>query len=175
MFEQVAWDPSAEKTDDVTVEDSTCNPWKIAMPDHGGDADKLTWAMQITAPMPLEAISDLFGKAVALTANELLPSVTPDGNMISVTQDFFQSTPNGISKDNVDPQVLGFFSLVLSYAKAAKKDNVLEDQSPKELTSIMPRTEFVTIFAQVKDKISLTPDSLYQLVKILACYKSATE
>lgn len=172
----MAWNPSTDKTDDVTIKDSKCNPWKIAGPDPDVKPETIGWAMQVTAPMPLEAISDLFGKAVAnpFQPSELLPTTFPDRNMVSVSKDFFQSTPNGISKDSVDPQVLGFFSLVLSYAKGARTES--EDTSPKEIHSIMPRTEFITIFDQVKDKVSLKPNSLYQLVKILACHKNgATE
>ena len=154
----------------MTIEGSACNPWQISKPDVSGRSGDLIWLVQVTAPIPLEAISDLFVKGLADTPSALLPYTGARKNKVAVTKDFFQSTPNGISKDNVDDQVLGFFSLILSYAKAAK--NMQTDESVKTLTSIMPRTEFITIFAQVKDKISLDPKSLYDLVKILACYQN---
>ena len=168
----MAWNPSVGKTDDVTIKDSNCNPWEIIGPASDVKPETILWAPQITAPMPLEAISDLFGKAVAspFVASELLPAARPGFGMVSVSRDFFQSTPNGISKNSVDPEVLGFFSLVLSYAKGARTE--LEDDSPKGIMSIMPRTEFITVFSQVKDKVALKPSSLYQLVKILACYQN---
>ena len=90
--------------------------------------------------------------------------------MVWVSKEFFQSKPNTISSDSVKNDVLGFFSLILSYAKNARFEE--DDASPKELTSIMPRTEFTTIFAQVKSAIPLKPSTLYELVKILACYKN---
>ena len=154
----------------MTIQGSTCNSWKIAAPEHGGQADRIGWAPQVTAPLPLEAISDLFSKAVAKTPSNLLPSISPDRNMVWVTKDFFQSNPNTISADSVKDDVLGFFSLILSYAKSATVED--EDASPKELTSIMPRTEFTTIFAQVKSTVPLNPNTLYELVKVLACYEN---
>lgn len=45
----------------------------------------------------------------------------------------------------------------------------------KGITSIMPRTEFTTIFAQVKPTVPLNPNTLYRLVKVLACYKNAAD
>ena len=57
--------------------------------------------------------------------------------MLSVTKEFFQAHPNGMSADNVKADVLGFLSLVVSYAKAAR--GFYEDESPKELIPTMPR------------------------------------
>lgn len=90
--------------------------------------------------------------------------------MVWVSKDFFQSSPNSITSDGVKDDVLGFFSLIMSYSKSARQED--EDDSPKELTSIMPRSDFTTIFAQVKPQVPLNPNSLYQLVKVLACYKN---
>lgn len=86
---------------------------------------------------------------------------------------FFQSNPNGISSDSVKADVLGFFSLVVSYAKAALNQEIPRylDESPKTAISIMPRTEFVTLYAQVKATLPGT-GTLYNLVKILACYRN---
>ena len=153
----------------MIVQGSNCNPWRISAPEHGGQADQIKWAPQVTAPLPLEGISDLFTKAVAGKASDLLPTI-PMQSMVWVSKDFFQSNPNSISADSVKADVLGFFSLILSYAKNARDED--EDKSPKELTSIMPRTEFTTIFAQVKTSVPLNPNTLYGLVKVLACYKN---
>lgn len=90
--------------------------------------------VQVAAPFPLEAIGDLF--AAALTppvTSPLLPSVRLWKKKVSVTQKFFQFDPNGISSDSVRPDVLGIFSLVISYAKAARNQETprCEDQSAK--------------------------------------------
>ena len=83
-----------------------------------------------------------------------------------VTKDFFQSKPNGIDPENVKDDVLGFFSLLLSYVKGA---SVLpQDQSPKNIISIMPRSDWSTLFKQVS---SAVPGDLYDLVKVLGCYR----
>ena len=94
-------------------------------------------------------------------------------NMVSVTKDFQQSKPNGISSDSVKADVLGFFSLVISYAKAATEITSpprYENGSPKNKLSMMPRTEFVTLYAQLKGTLPGS-DSLYNLIKVLACYR----
>lgn len=43
------------------------------------------------------------------------------------------------------------------------------EQSAKHLGSIMPRTEFTTTFKQVDSSV---PGTLYDIVKVLACYKN---
>ncbi|KAL8959825.1 MAG: hypothetical protein Q9193_003375 [Seirophora villosa] len=151
----------------VYVEDSTCNPWTITKPNKAGAFRDLAWSTQVTAPLPLEAIHELFEKAAANEASPLLPGINPAKGMVYVTKDFFQANPHGISPDSVERDVLGFFSLVLSYAKGAL--TVTNGNSPKKIISIMPRTDWTTIFDQIKPAVS---GSLYDLVKILACYRS---
>jgi len=155
----------------LDVDQSKCNPWKIIQPEDNKKNADISWAPQVTAPLPLEAISDLFSKvATGSSSNDQAASLLPsnrDDRMVYVTKDFFQSKPNGISSDSVKADVLGFFSLVISYAKSARAEE--EDKSPKDLTSIMPRTYFTTIFKQVKPAV---PGTLYDIVKILACYKN---
>lgn len=171
-MQQITWNPSADMANNnFDIEDSTCNPWAIIEPETGGEPDEFSWAPQITAPLPLEAISDIFAKAVSLQGSSLLPTTRMSRNMVSVTSGFFQSNPNGITSQGVTADVLGFFSLILSYAKAATSEDV--DASPKELTSIMPRTDFTTIFAQVSSKLPSTPGALYNLVKVLGCYTNS--
>jgi len=140
------------------IDGSPCNPWKIKEPEDSAGSNNILWGPQVTAPMPLEAISDLFAKNAANQPDPLLEKLNDQGKrgkvsqrMISVTKVFFQSNPNGISSATVKDDVLGFFSLIISYAKAAKAQE--EDQSPKMLTTIMPRTDFTTIFAQVSKMI----------------------
>jgi len=46
----------------VKIDQSKCNPWKIVEPEKRGGAAGVKWAPQVTAPLPLEAISDLSSK-----------------------------------------------------------------------------------------------------------------
>lgn len=151
----------------LDVEDSTCNPWTVVLPEKRGAAGNREWAMQVTAPLPLEAIHDLFRKAVADGFSPLLALYRPARGMVYVTKDFFQAKPNGISSDSVKDDMLGFFSLVISYAKGAL--TVPNGDSPKNIITIMPRTDWTNLFSQVKSAIS---GSLYDIVKILACYNT---
>ncbi len=146
------------------VEDSNCNPWTIAKPSFDGAVRDLRWALQATAPLPLEAIQDLFRIAVTPKTSPLLPRIRK--NMAFVTKDFFQAEPNGISRDSVQDDVLGFFSLVISYANGASK--VTNGNSPKGIISILPRTDWTNLFNQIRPAV---PGPLYDLVKVLACYR----
>ena len=157
------------------VDGNTCNPWAIILPQTGNLPGNLMWAMQVTAPLPFEAINDLFEKTlVPPVTSPLLAGFRPSENIVSVTQEFFQSTPNGISPNSVKADVLGFLSLIMSYAKSAKPTNpaVYSTKSPKNTISIMPRTDFVTLYAQVQSTLPLGSGTLYGLVKVLACYKN---
>lgn len=121
--------------------------------------------------MPLEAVYSL------MKEQQAQPSLEPERNILDgfyrradylvlVTQEYFQSNTNGIDGSKVTDDVLGFCSLVLSYAKAAS-EQLKPDQSPKLFLTFMPRTEFNTIYKQVKSKI---PGDLFNLFNSLACY-----
>lgn len=174
-----SWNPSADMSNNKwNIDGNNCNPWAVSRPSRGGGQGDLIWSVQATAPLPFEAINDLF--VAALTppvTSPLLPAVRPGKNVVSVTKKFFQSTPNGISSDSVKSDVLGFFSLVLSYAKGAadiSSNPQYADASPKLMISIMPRTEFVTLYAQVKSTLP-GKGTLYDLVKVLACYQNVAD
>ena len=56
----------------------------------------------MTVPLPFEAINDLFVAALSQFDHSLFrPSFRAQGNVVSVTEDFFQSNPNGVSPDSV--------------------------------------------------------------------------
>ena len=116
--------------------------------------------------MPLEAIQSILSMAVQGNPPPIIPTTRPERGIELVTKDFFRSKPNGIDPINLKDDVLGFFSLLLSYAKGAKIFE--EDDSPKDIISIMPRSDWSTLFKQVS---SAVPGDLYNIVKILACYK----
>ncbi|KAG8534353.1 uncharacterized protein KY384_001197 [Bacidia gigantensis] len=171
------WNPYADMDNNKwDIEENECNPWQVSKPSSSGNQNNLIWLVQATAPLPFEAISDLKAEALGTTTSPLLPQTGPGRRrgVVSVTKDFFQSSPNGISSDDVKADVLGFFGVVLSYAKGATdiSDNpTYGTSSPKSITSIMPRTEFITQYAQVSSSLPGS-GTLYELVKVLACYKN---
>ncbi len=118
--------------------------------------------------MPLEALYSLMQEQLLDPSNRnILDGICPRGDfLVVVTQEYFQSNTNGIDASKVTDDVLGFCSLVLSYAKAAS-NALLPDQSPKLFLTFMPRTEFNTIYQQVKTKIL---GDLFTLFNSLACY-----
>ena len=123
--------------------------------------EALYYLMRVSAEMEEERNHPIAGYETAQAG--------PDyPNQIIVTKEYFQSNKNGIDPQKVTDDVLGFCSLVLSYAKASKRE-LGEDQSAKLMLAFMPRTEFNTIFQQVKSKL---PGDLFTLFESLACYKS---
>lgn len=123
----------------------------------------IDWDVQVTTAMPLEGIYYLMGKMNGKDFTEMLDA--SNGKEISVVmRDWFQSNQNGISKDAISDDVLGFCSLVLTYAKAAK---ALGQVNIKQSHGIMPRTDWRTLYAQVKTKL---PGDLFELFDSLACY-----
>ncbi|OTA64293.1 hypothetical protein K449DRAFT_421652 [Hypoxylon sp. EC38] len=170
----IAWKPwDGPEANDIDVANSNCNPWSIKGVRQGTNPEIIQWDAQVTAPMPLEAMyflmKDHSYNRVPPDRNFLDGTDTGGNNLVVVvTQEYFQSNPNGIDGNKVTDDVLGFCSLVLSYAKLAKK-NLIPDQSPKVFLPFMPRTEFNTIFQQVKTKI---PGDLFTLFNSLACYKA---
>lgn len=133
----------------------------------------MAFSRQITAPMPLEAIGDLIQKAQREQNHPLLPlGGNPKRRLIWVQSGFFQSNPYGLTPNDVKADALGFFSLVLSYAKSASF--LVSGESPKTLISIMPRTDFVTMYNEISPEIQsgINSGSLFDILNILACYKS---
>ena len=173
MRQQIAWKPwTGTPPNNVEIEDSKCNPWRIDGPGAKADPATLPWEPQITTPMPLEALYSLMKEQTAISdpldpKRNILDGSGPEG-LLLVTKDFFQSSPNGIDGSKVTDDVLGFCSLVLSYGKIAN-GQLKADDSPKRYMTFMPRTEFNTLFEQVKSKI---PGDLFDLFNTLACYKN---
>jgi hypothetical protein len=132
------------------------------------DPKKVGWDAQITAPMPLEGLYSLLSDSKQQKMETLIGYDRYNGERLEyVTKEFFQTSPNKISSKAVTDDVLGFCSLVLSYAKAA--ESMQPNASPKMNIAIMPRTDFNTMFKQVSKKIG---GDLFQLFDVLACYKS---
>jgi hypothetical protein len=128
--------------------------------------------MQITAPMPLEGIGALFEKAVEASSppsSLLAQNRFLSKGMVYVTSGFFQTSPGKVT--NPGPDVMAFFSLILSYVKNDLAGNVDIDIGLKNTMSIMPRTDFVTMYNQIKSSLPSEPGSLYSILKVLVCYK----
>lgn len=131
----------------------------------------MTWQPQVTAPMPLQALYILMkeSKLGPESKNTLTGIDRYVGEYLAlVTQTYFQTNPNGIEQSQVTTDLLAFCTLVLSYAKGAQAV-LIPNQSPKGYTAFMPRTEFNTIFQQVKSQIK---GDLFDLFNTLACYKT---
>lgn len=130
---------------------------------------------QVTVQMPLESLYSLMLKQQEdpeglniLDGYNMYTEKHMNGFLVVVTQAYFTSNTNNIDKSKVTDDVLGFCSLVLFHAKAAATA-LGSDQSPKLRTGFMPRTEFNSIYKQVKSKI---PGDLFTLFNSLACYKT---
>ena len=146
-----------------------CKTWEISKPSHEQDWKNLIWQWQITAPMPLAAIDELFRQMKGVSVNPLLPfAKRSKDKMVWVNKAFFESDPQGNKQEDVSEEVRGFFSMIMTYVKENGKQVGAHQQSPKGMSSIMPRTDFATMYQSVKDKIK--GKDLYELVKILSCY-----
>lgn len=130
--------------------------------------------------MPLEAIYsllkenllDLQGDDRNFLNGRVVGLGTRQDDLHLVTKDWFQALGKRMDIDNVNDAVLGFCSLVMSYAKGAKKHWLRgEEGSPKIILTVMPRTEFVTLFKQVKPAFPPSGE-LYDIFNVLACYKT---
>ena len=96
----------------------------------------------------------------------------PGVNQVKVLPGFFKTSPGGVTQDDVNnrPDVLGFFSIILTYAKATRW--VQPSVSPKTCSKFMPRTDFTTIF-QTQGISQVIPGAhLYDIIKALACFKN---
>ncbi|KAJ4409176.1 hypothetical protein N0V82_009528 [Gnomoniopsis sp. IMI 355080] len=126
--------------------------------------------------MPLAGINDLFELAAKKQASKsvlLSSATTKTSPMVWVNEEFFKLKPQGNS--GVSKNALGFLSVLMTYVKGVDHINsiVKSDNSPKMLTSIMPRTYFTTMFDLVKSdlKFTSTTTGLYYLIRVLSCYE----
>ncbi len=86
-----------------------------------------------------------------------------------VCLDDFRPLASNLS--NITTEVLGFFSLIVSYTKAAKRAPRAE--GPKHSIPIMPRTDLGTMYKhfvepRIRTQLTGNPDSLYNMVRELA-------
>ncbi|KAI1349146.1 hypothetical protein F5Y01DRAFT_327670 [Xylaria sp. FL0043] len=173
------WNPSPDSPG-MTVEGLDECTWTIKASSLGPPAS-ISWQRQITAPLPLEAVNEIIEMArkdyTVMPPISLLPAQYKRGKrLIYVSREFFQSFQGEIPKDPT-PDLLGFFSLVISYVKAAS--DYRSGVSPKFLLPILPRNDFQTMFNLVRGSLGSSLDmgdgSLYNIVKTLACYEWYTD
>lgn len=151
LFSQENWKP---KADDV-VEIEGMSPahwgtWKVSLPKVYNKA-LVTFGIQVTAPMPLSGIQDL----IRLIDSDDKKSPFRPGSRkpaVLVSKSDMEKL-NVFKKEDINDDFLGFFSLVLSYAKAASTaGSMMKDNGPKQLINIMTRTDFGTLYKMyVKD------------------------
>ena len=157
------------------------DPWTVLHLTQNTDKDHIPWIPQVTTSMPLEALYALMKENVQGVTNgrNVLNGLIPRSrgqNLQLVTKEYFQALSPKIDIDKVNDAVLGFCTLVLSYAKAANKpinphDHNVIEMSPKSWIPFMPRTEFVTIYQAVKSVFSPAGE-LFDIFNTLACYKT---
>lgn len=152
------------------------------VPPNKEEDQRIRWGVQATAPMPLEGIYHILlmtmiakfddearaNVPVEVTAPLLLSPDYWNLRPVVVTDDFFVSGINDIDITRLTGDVLGFLSLLLSWVKTDKR-RYTADQSPKLLFPIMPRTDWVGLYAQLSNRPPL--GDLYNLVRVLACFE----
>lgn len=123
------------------------------------------WSPQLTVPMPLEAIHEIFSNlAVSRTqGNPIVVKTQQDRNIVYVAKDFFQLKPSGVAPEDVKDDVLSFLSLVVSYTKGAV---ALIRTKVEDIDLRHTPTDFTSTLSQVKAQIPHV-DDLYGLVKLL--------
>src|SRR5262245_58264464 len=91
---------------------SNCNPWVVVSPDSTrgeNDADMITWQPQVTAPMPLEGLYNIYTRAFTEDRDEhpLLgkTALTRQAKKVWVKPEFFQSNPRGIPQEKATEAV----------------------------------------------------------------------
>ncbi|KAI9822914.1 MAG: hypothetical protein M1832_002939 [Thelocarpon impressellum] len=144
-------------------------PWTATSPSAFRGAGSTIWGKQVTAPLPLSIIQRCF-----VSKDKACPLLTSNPRALDklhkVEQEHFRSFTE-ISTTDINEEFLGFFSLVTSYALAAKDGN--RAVGPKQSLPIMPRTDFATIYKtniqkKLQRQLDSDCDTLYGIVNKLA-------
>lgn len=101
----------------------------------------LGWGLQVTAPFPLSGILSMIFKPSALLERR---SVQAYPTLTKESLPWIGSKKDGTAKYLDNHDVLGFLTIVLAYVNAAKTNDPA--QGPKSSSSIMPRTDFRTMY-----------------------------
>lgn len=143
----------------VKIHNSSCESWKVERlraKSPNREADKrVVWGAQVTAPMPLAMINEIFmwqtehvhGYLPTWSRRVLRsPSASqPDSPVLHEMFDLALSTdlaPAGQSED-----LLGLLALMLMVIR--RSTVIRHGESPKHNWSIMPRTDFTSMFQSI--------------------------
>lgn len=152
-----------------------CGAWNVDTPEVFGDATLeyiFRFGQQVTAAMPLEGIQALFVKAKLGKKDTLLgiPSRKLT-NMHQVRKEDFAQL-DAIKPSDINDEFLGFFSMVVSYAKKGPGEDAKD--SPKNALVLMPRTDHAAIYKRfIRGKLAeqLKCNSLFEIVTQLASFR----
>ena len=123
--------------------------WKLKSPNTVDGAKSTYWALQVTSPMSLEKFQTCFMDEDRRDRNcpIMALSFSKLNKLYHVRkQDFdLRNRWTKIKEQDVNDEFLGFFSLLISYARAVGRPYNY-DLGPKQILPIMPRTDFVTMY-----------------------------
>jgi hypothetical protein len=176
---QTDWQPWQKRTGKdrvkIEVEDTPCD-FYIDAPTPKDDAKNVFWQPQITAPLPLEALyvlmKDRATYTLVPTNNDYYNIIgdsprSPLGTQALVNKNYFKKKPNGIDPTSLTDDTLAFLSLILTYAKTIAKNPLKQDESVKLRSVFMPRTDFHTLYTEVKSQL---PGDLWNIINTISCY-----
>ncbi|KAJ5981144.1 hypothetical protein N7481_008442 [Penicillium waksmanii] len=166
----INWQPWKKRTGKdrvkIEVEDTPCD-FYIDAPGPKDDATNIFWQPQSPPLCRLRLLS------------LEIPPRSPLGAQALVNKNYFKKKPNGIDPVSLTDDTVAFLSLVLTYAKTIAKDPLKQDESVKLRSVFMPRTDFHTLYTQVKSQL---PGDLWNIINTISCYtpidpkdKKATE
>ncbi|CAI6336689.1 unnamed protein product [Periconia digitata] len=132
--------------------------------------------VQITAPLPLSGIQDLISTAKKGGKSALLPTTISKLDRFVLIEK--KDLKDWYKPKRIDDDLLGFYSLLLSYVKVASEASAADIGGPKQALPIMPKTSFVTMYKIWADRMEKNKQSkrkrgkentrLYTIVKALA-------
>ena len=143
---QTEWNP--KEGDKVSIDEfpeDGWGSWQVASP-KAFNIDNFFLGLQVTAPLPLSAVKDLLSNAEKKNSQpDYAFGAAWKKAWVIEKQDL--EAVDYIEPSDIDDDVLGFFSLILSYVlSASDKKEAMKDNGPKQLLNLMPRTDFGTMF-----------------------------
>ena len=171
---QEEWKPNQKDGTRLNIKGfESYGPWAVKQPDVWWGAKSLLFGKQITTSMPLAAVYKMMKDVKSGKGSKLYSSISnkKKANIHIVEErDFADAELHKIRSSDITDDMLGFFSLLVSYAKATK--DMKASEGPKHSLSIMPRTDFVTMYkmfdAKLKAQYEGGCSSLFDIVQKLA-------
>ncbi|KAF2823988.1 hypothetical protein CC86DRAFT_409001 [Ophiobolus disseminans] len=170
------WAPGKEKGTELTIKGAEeYGKWKVPKPRvfHTG---LMSPGVQITAPLPLSGIQDLISIAKKGGNSPLLPIMKSKFSRFVLIEK--KDLDEWYEPKRIDDDMLGFYSLLMSYVKVGSTASAADTGGPKQALPIMPRTSFVTMYnvwadGLEKDKCpkrkrGKEKTRLYEIVQVLA-------